>query len=247
MISLYSGTPGSGKSLHAAERVRANLKFHCPVIGTFHINEKCLFKNSKYDYTYVNIYSLTPQFLVAYAKNHRDIMKKGIEGSFLLIIDEAQRIFNSRSWNQADRNDWITFFAEHRHLGFDIILISQMDRMLDRQIRGLIEYEYIHRKITQFGLKGKIFSLFVGQFCYVQNWYPIGQINSKVSSAFFRADKRLYDFYDSFEEFSNVEDGGAGGSPSETERYLDILKSTETVSSIESQYIYQDYIDSYIA
>ena len=147
MISLYSGTPGSGKSLNGAAKVRAWLKWYGPVIGTFHINKECLFKNCKYEYTYVNIYDLKPQFLVEFARKNRP-KKKNPEGSFLLIIDEAQRIFNSRAWNSNDRNDWITFFAEHRHLGFDIILISQNDRMLDRQIRALIEYNMIHRKMS---------------------------------------------------------------------------------------------------
>ena len=49
MIYLFSGTPGSGKSLHAADYVRYSLKFRAPVIGTFHINKDCLFKNSKYE------------------------------------------------------------------------------------------------------------------------------------------------------------------------------------------------------
>lgn len=240
MIALYSGTPGSGKSLHCAEKVRAHLKYHTDVIGTFHINEECLFKNSKYKYTYVNIYSLSPQMLVNYAKSHRDQMKKGVEGSFLLVIDEAQRIFNSRTWNDKNRNEWITFFAEHRHLGFDIILVSQNDRMLDRQIRGLIEYEYVHRKITQFGLKGKILSIFVGNFAYVKNWYPLKE---KIDSAFFRADKRLFNFYDSFEEFSSDEDGGEGD-PSESERYLRRLQETEVMDCIDDIPIYQPYIDN---
>ena len=242
MIALYSGTPGSGKSLHCAEKVRAHLKFHTDVIGTFHINEKCLFKNSKYKYTYVNIYSLSPQMLVDYARNHRDPKKKNPEGSFLLIIDEAQRIFNSRTWNDKNRNEWITFFAEHRHLGFDIILVSQNDRMLDRQIRGLIEYEFIHRKITQFGLKGRILSIFVGNFAYVKNWYPLKE---KIESSFFRADKRLYDFYDSFEEFSKDEDGDQGD-PSESEKFLQRLEKTDSVGSIEDAPIYQFYIDSVV-
>ena len=125
MITLYSGTPGSGKSLNGAAKVRSWLKWYGPVIGTFHINKECLYKNSKYEYTYVNIYDLKPQFLVEFARKNRP-KKKNPEGSFLLIIDESQRIFNSRAWNAKDRNDWITFFAEHRHLGFDIILISHL-------------------------------------------------------------------------------------------------------------------------
>lgn len=242
MISLYSGTPGSGKSLHASQVVRNHLKFYSDVIGTFHINEKRLFKNSKYKYHYINIYSLSPEWLVWFAKSNRDKLKKGVEGSFLLVIDEAQRIFNSRTWNNQGRNEWITFFAEHRHLGFDIILIAQNDRMLDRQIRALIEYDFIHRKITQFGIKGKILSLFVGNFSYVKNWYPLKE---KIDSAFFRADKRLYDFYDSFEEFSSDEDKGSGVPLSDSEKYLKLLKSIESVDPIDTTLkVYMAYIDN---
>lgn len=226
MISLYSGTPGSGKSLHASQVVRNHLKFYSNVIGTFHINKDCLFKNSKFEYIYVNIYSLSPSFLVSYAKNNRSLLKKNVEGSFLLVIDEAQRIFNSRTWNNKDRNDWITFFAEHRHLGYDIILIAQNDRMLDRQIRSLIEYDFIHRKITQFGLKGKLLSLLTGSFMYVKEWYPLRE---KIDSAFFRADKRLFNFYDSFEEFSNVEDEGQGVPSSDTEKFIQKLSEIKEV------------------
>lgn len=242
MISLYSGTPGSGKSLHCAQVIRNHLKFYSDVIGTFHINKECLFKKSTYNYTYINIYSLSPDFLVSYAKTHK--LKKGVEGSFLLVIDEAQRLFNSRTWNNKDRNDWITFFAEHRHLGFDIILVSQNDRMLDRQIRALIEYEFIHRKITQFGIKGKLLALFVGTFAYVKNWYPLKE---KIDSAFFRADKRLFNFYNTFEDFSSVEDEGLGVPTSDTDVYLQKLQKIEKVESITDSVIYQPYIDSVVA
>lgn len=201
MIYLFSGTPGSGKSLHCAQYVRSALKYRCPVIGTFHINKTCLYKNSKYEYVYKNIYELTPKILFDFVKENKVYLKKHIESSFLLVIDEAQRIFNSRTWNNKDRNEWITFFAEHRHLGFDIILVSQNDRMLDRQIRALIEYEFIHRKVSAAGLKGKLLSLFVGQFCYVKYWYGMKE---KLSSEFYWANKSLYSFYDSFEDFSDL-------------------------------------------
>lgn len=206
MISLYSGTPGSGKSLDASNQIRIFLKNQGPVIGTFPINTKYLIRGSKYSYYYKNIYSLTPKYLVDFAKEHKS-KKNNPEGSFLLVIDEAQRIFNSRDWNSCNRNDWITFFAEHRHLGFDIILISQNDRMLDRQIRTLIEFNYIHRKYSQFGFVGKIFSIFTGQFVVVKVWYPLKE---KVYAQFFRGTKKLYNFYNSYELFDVPENGGEG-------------------------------------
>lgn len=238
MISLYSGTPGSGKSLDAAAKVRASLKWYRPVIGTFHINKDCLYKNSKYEYTYINIYNLTPAFLVSYAKQHRPD-KHNVEGSFLLVIDEAQRIFNSRDWNSKNRNEWITFFAEHRHLGYDIILIAQNDRMLDRQIRALIEYNVVHRKMSAFGILGKIFSIFSGQFVVVNTWYPLKE---RISGSFFRGEKKLYNFYDSFEDFASDEDGG-GGSPSDFEQYLQRLQNIESMGSLHDAMIFQKYID----
>ena len=202
MIELYSGTPGSGKSLHLARKVRDSLKFSCPVIGTFHINSDMLWKNSKYPYTYINIYDLTPKFLLDYYQENKDkFLKKNIEGSFLLVIDECQRIFNSRTWQETkNRNDWITFFAEHRHFGFNVILVSQMDIMIDRQIRGLLEYNYLHRKVDNFGLGGKLMSIFIGNFCVVKTWYAIKGFN--LGSEFIRGNKKLYNFYNTFEDFA---------------------------------------------
>lgn len=131
------------------------------------------------------------------------------EGSILLVIDECQRIFNARDWGQKGRGDWLTFFTLHRHLGFDIILIAQFDRMLDRQIRALIEYEYIHRKVSNFGWKGKILSLlaFGNLFVTVKVWYPMKE---KTGSEWFRAKKMYYGLYDTFAMFDGLgqaEDG----------------------------------------
>lgn len=211
MIYLYSGTPGSGKSLHAAAVIRRHLKFFCPVIGTFHINKDRLFKKSKYEFTYVAINELTPEFLVKYARKN---LPKGRnpEGSFLLVIDEAQIIFNPREWGRKDRTDWIKFFSQHRKFGYDIILISQNDRMLDRQIRSLLEYQIMHRKVSQFGIAGKILALFVGQFVAVKMWYPLKE---KIDAEFFRGDRKLYDFYNSYEDFGISTEGGGQGDPTE--------------------------------
>lgn len=204
MIELYSGTPGSGKSLHLARKVRDCLKFSCPVIGTFHINKDMLWKHSKYPYTYVNIYDLSPRFLMEYYESHKEqYLKRGVEGSFLLVIDECQRIFNSREWQvNSDRKDWITFFSEHRHYGFNVILVSQMDIMIDRQIRGLLEYNYLHRKVDNFGIGGHIMKIFLGNFCVVKTWYAIKGYN--LGSEFIRGNKKLYNFYNTFEDFAFI-------------------------------------------
>ncbi len=193
MIRLYSGTPGSGKSLHNARDVINRSRFGRPIIGNVEMD---LHKYPKANYLYVPNYQLNPQMLIDYSKAYF-AGQKVREGAILLVLDECQMLFNAREWQQRGRNDWLGFFTHHRHYGFDITLIAQFDRMIDRQIRSLIEYEYIHRKLANFGVGGKIMSLLFGgnTFVAVQMWYPL---KLKVSSEFFHARKRLYSVYDSY-------------------------------------------------
>ena len=111
-----------------------------------------------------------------FSKNYSDYVGRRVrEGEILLVIDEAQLLFNSREWVKSDRAEWCSFFTQHRKLGYEVVLVAQFDRMLDRQIRSLIEYEWIHRKVSNFGNKGKIMSLFCGGrlFVAVKVWYPL--------------------------------------------------------------------------
>ena len=72
--------------------------------------------------------------------------------------------------------------------------------MIDRQIRGLIEYEFIHRKLSNYGFGGKIMSLLFGgnTFVSVEMWYPL---RLKISSDFIHARKYYYSIYDTFGTF----------------------------------------------
>lgn len=215
MIYLYSGTPGSGKSLHTARVIYYSLKRGFPVIANFPINFDKI-KCKKSEFIEKDNSDLTPDFLIEYAKNYfHDKPVK--EGSLLLVIDECQLMFNAREWNIKGRSDWLSFFTQHRKYGYDIILVAQFDRMIDRQIRALIEYEQIHRKVSNFGIKGKIFSLCAGGnlFVSVKVWYPMKE---KVGSEFFKAHKRYYSLYDTFGSFTSVAEVGVEGSPPRRDR-----------------------------
>lgn len=201
MIDFYSGTPGSGKSLHTAERLYYWLRAGRPAICNFNINLQKVNKKhpDKLQFHLIENHELTPAFLIAFSRDYfaGKIIK---EDSILLVIDEAQLLFNARTWQQAGRSDWLAFFSQHRKYGYYIILVAQFDRMLDRQIRSVIEYEYIHRKVGNFGIKGKLLSLFMGAKVHVavKMWYPMQE---KVSSEFFRARKKYYSLYDTFGDF----------------------------------------------
>lgn len=204
MIYLYSGTPGSGKSLHVARDIRDSLLYkRRPVICNFDVCPKL--RNYGSLFRYIPNSDLTPDLLYdasrAYFKG-----KPVREDSILLVIDEAQLVFNSRTWQDKGssqrRMDWIEFFSQHRHYGYKIVLIAQFDRMLDRQIRSLIEIEVNHRKLSNFGFKGLLLSLPFGGKLFAAVSYYYG-LRERVGMEWLlprRAYFRVYDSYNRFEQ-----------------------------------------------
>lgn len=201
MIELYSGTPGSGKSLHMAKEIRYRLRQNKRyVIGNFFVNTKAIKKCRGY-YAFVMNDRLTPDRLLQFSRKlSRHLGRRLKEGEILLIIDEAQLLFNPRDWQRVYTSGWLSFFSQHRHYGYNIILAAQFDRMLDRQVRCLLEYETVHRKISRFGFPGAIIGLLTKGQLYVaiQKWYPIKE---KVDSSVFIGNNRLFVIYDSYNHF----------------------------------------------
>lgn len=191
MIYLFSGTPGSGKSYHAVVNIKSWLKRQKLVIANFPINYKGA------EFIYLDNDEITVDYLVGFAKEYHEPNK---EGQTLIVLDEAQLIFNSRNWNSqaSNRMDWIKFFSQHRKLGFTVILIAQFDRMIDRQIRCLVEYEVAHLKVNNY-FRILPFSAFLA----VHRWY--GQ-RMKISSEIILYRKGIAKLYDTFAMF----DGSAG-------------------------------------
>lgn len=214
MISLYSGTPGSGKSLHAAERIFWGLRRGRPVICNFPVaTEKISKKHDSLPFFEVSNDGLSPEWLIEFSRIYFLSSGKPVkEGSITLIIDECQLLFNAREWQKTGRSEWLSFFTQHRKYGYDIILVAQFDRMIDRQIRSLIEYEYVHRKVSNFGAGGFFLNLFAGGklFVAVKIWYPL---NEKIGSEFFRARKKYYGLYNTFNTFKDNPAAAAAQAP----------------------------------
>lgn len=210
MIDLYTGTPGSGKSLHVAERVRIYLSmFKAPVICNFAFKAKACNPRGYGSFFYVSNNRLNPEFLIAFSERYKRAkkVKRLKEDSILLVIDEAQIIFNSRNWSKPDRLQWISFFSQHRKLGYHIILVAQYDEMLDKQIRPLIEYEHTHRKVVNMGIAGRIISLLAGGGLHVCNriYIPTKLV---LDHYFFKGSEKLYSLYDSYTRFDDTSSSG---------------------------------------
>ena len=91
-----------------------------------------------------------------------------------------------------------------RHYGYDFILITQNDRAIDRQIRGLVEYNIKHRNLAGFGLKGWLL-IFVlhKKFVAIKMWYVN---NEKCTQEFFNIRKRVTRLYDTFAMFDDYDE-----------------------------------------
>ena len=201
MVSLYTGTPGSGKSVHAAQDVISWLRRGKGLIANYPINEEAVGKCKSHAIYWDNA-ELTVGRLVQYAYEHHQI---GKEHQTLVIVDEAQVKFNCRDLQRKDRQDWVNLFTQHRKLGFDFILITQFDRMLDRQIRAMTESEWKHRKLNNYGKGGFLLSLFTGMstwFICIEYWY--GGNKLKLGQKVFRYKKRYGKISDSYRLFADL-------------------------------------------
>lgn len=204
MIYLYSGTPGSGKSLHQARDVYNWLSSGRPCITNYEINTDIIKSKNGINYVYLPNFELRPEVLIRFSRRFfRN--RKLKEGAIRLYIDEAQLMFNAREWQQQGRAEWLSFFTQHRKYGYDIYLVAQFDRMIDRQVRSLIEYEYIHRKVSNFGLFGKIISLVTGGnlFVSIEMWYPLKE---KLHTEWFSYQKKFARIYDTYKDFGVFDD-----------------------------------------
>lgn len=223
MIYFYTGKPGNGKSLHMAEVIYNSLLQGINVISNIQINlhafDKVRHRERLGQFIYIsNREWLTNAYkgqcakdrysyidgLYNYALNFHKVNKRGqiTEGQTILVLDECQELFNTRTWNRNDRLEWCQFFRMHRHYGYDCYLISQDDKVIDKQIRSILQKEIEHRCINNYKLLGKILGFFAGGklFITIERDYTLsGKKASRMTSMYFRGRKKFYEFYDSYE------------------------------------------------
>lgn len=199
MITCFTGTPGSGKSLHVAKELRDHLRRRNTLtITNYPINPPSGTRSELVCLDSVDFGLL--DVLDAY-QEWRD--RTGLpvkEGQVLLVIDECQLVFSNRDWQKPDRKAWISFFTQHRKLGFNVYLVVQDLGMVDKQIRSIIEYECNHFKAGLFGWFGfLIWLVCLGHPLIVaRTRIPrYGASNAGViSRSFFIGRRSLYKMYD---------------------------------------------------
>lgn len=208
MIYYYSGKPGGGKSLHAAKVIEEYLRQGKYVIANFEFRDDLIKKHWAHDlgkFVYWSDDVLLDnvrdpvQKLVDFAAENHKLDKYGsvIEEQTLLVIDEAENLYNARTWQDRYRQRWLWFYSQYRKMGYIIIMISQNEKEIDKQIRGKFEYEVAHKRVGNYKKLGKLLEIltFGKVFCYVQRWYGSSGRDAKDTPVFFRGRRKYYKMY----------------------------------------------------
>lgn len=213
MITLYTGTPGSGKSLHVASDIRMALNKprgeDMPVIANFDVNTLGVKRPDAFHY-YDNM-DLTPELLTDFADDFWLHTKRHFSEDYIILaLDECQLVFNSRNWmdrgrggKRDSRMDWLEFFSQHRKYGYRVILIAQSAKMIDNQFRMLVDDEVNHRKVSQMGMLGAIVGgAFRGRlFMRVKYLF---QDHERLGMSIYVGRRRDMDMYDSYARLKQV-------------------------------------------
>lgn len=168
MIVLYAGTPGSGKTYDAVQKlleqfslrdemglprrhVYSNIDGHGDSAIRANIAKKCLYDISVLDKYF---HYLSPSVLI-----HDDWFLSIEEGS-IVAIDETQKQYNYRDKSTERNRRFCLWCDEHRHQGIDIIFMTHDVSKIDPQLKSLLEWTYFYRKMDFFG---NLLSIFFGK------------------------------------------------------------------------------------
>lgn len=201
-VELYTGTPGSGKSLHAVSLVRQYLNAGKLVIANFEIPETAPCDLTGFVYVPNNL--LTPELVVRLIDLWLSGGRPAKEGAALLVVDECSIIFNSRSWQSKARMPWLEFMSQSRKHLCRVLLIAQGAKMIDNQFRMLCDIEVQHYAVSSFGNMGWLLSLpFGGRlFWCVEMQF---QAKERLGAYLFRGSRKDCAMYDTHALFVRVE------------------------------------------
>ena len=163
MIYAICGTPGSYKSAYANE------KFLLPAL-----------RQGRHVYT--NMEGLEPTYIAVFfdldpvdVSQHLHHLGRVYDddGNFvedpervrrfyedlpenaLVIIDETQNYYNSRDFKEGYSNDLIPWLTKHRHLGNDVVWITQSLESVDITFRRNTALTYSLRRMEHLGMKNR--------------------------------------------------------------------------------------------
>lgn len=127
MIILATGVPGAGKTLNTIKFVCEDDQFKDRPVFYFNIKEVTFDWIELGDHKELDNPDLPPSVYHWY----------DLPSGSVVFIDECQSIFPPRNV-RADAPKHVEQLNTHRHLGIDIVLITQHPRLIDSSVRALV-------------------------------------------------------------------------------------------------------------
>lgn len=207
-IHVYTGTPGSGKSLHAASDIRFQLtrRYPRPVIANFDLSDNAPVPDDvRHDlYHYIPNEDMSAGAITGIAEEYWQSSGRDFQEDYItLVLDECQLLFNSRLWNQSSRMQYLEFLSQSRKFGIKVLLIAQATKMIDNQFRMLIEVEHNHRRVSSFGPIGSALALPFGGRLFLVVRY-LYQCSERLGMQLFRGSRSDLAMYDSYARFAQA-------------------------------------------
>lgn len=165
MIICFSGVPGAGKSYDTVKKILDNVKLGRTIYTNVDGLDDPVCREHIKLYTGLDDYQLntqliflTPDKIVRFwesekvnagteFESERLICEKGS----LIVIDEVHKWFNCRDWQTEKNRKFADWASTHRHDGYDVLLVTQDLEKVDKQLRSLVEWTYVYRKINFLG------------------------------------------------------------------------------------------------
>jgi zona occludens toxin len=137
MLTLITGTPGAGKSLYSVWEIARK------VPGSTVENGQ--------EIVHLKLYSNVKNLLVEHEFIDGDDLNRWHEWAKpgdVILFDEVQEVWRPRSLG-SKVPDCIAKLETHRHMGVDLILVTQHPMLLDPNIRRLVNQHIHMRRITK--------------------------------------------------------------------------------------------------
>lgn len=195
-VTVIQGKLGSGKSLLSMQLILDYLNQGRQVACNFPINADLLNNNIRKD----SKLTILPTFVNSDMLHNLGFGGKSEHEAGLLVLDECMLLFNSRSWNDKDRQSIVEFFVNTRKLKWDVILIVQDHRVLDKQIRETF-VEFVTNCIRLDRIKLPLIPIHLPKLHIGVTRYGTLPHAPVAERKFYMASKSLYQYYDSYTIF----------------------------------------------
>lgn len=150
MIVGFVGVPGSGKTYEAVKKIVFNLLKGRHVYTNIDGMDQGPCQEMLKGIAKLDDFEFDRKFHFLDRDEVPNFWQVARPGSFI-VLDEVHKVFNCRDWQSKKNLAFADWASTHRHHGYDLILITQDMEKVEKQVRSLLDWTYVFRKVNFLG------------------------------------------------------------------------------------------------